>query len=306
MNFELRGATTLGLQPQTQWLWYSNRTNSVITGDEKVGYAISVANPNTASRIDGSAASNSACNLPISESLYDEFLGERWHGFKFLSLADYTRIGPTGDILRTLVFGPNYNTYVEHPASGVVFGLQSGSMQLIARDADAFKVIKETRTRGRAALCFTAHPSEPLIVYGDNYGTFHAHRFEATAFGKAHKIAEKQRNANRAEFFANGTKLAIGGMGYLATLAYDGKKFAPLHELSVPVRDFLCRQDDLFFVNHGMHGFATYRYGSSGFTRLAEGKPAEPIEHLVLSADLKHLAVTHKDMPKVTLFDAMK
>src|SRR5205823_7240448 len=172
--------------------------------------------------LDASTPQRNPCNLPIPAAMLDEFLVEPWHGFRFLKAGEYDHAldqsgNPAGDLLRTLVFGPDYGHYVLHPSSGLVFSLRSGSMTPLRRAGDKFEVIDQTKTRGRAALAFAAHPSESLIAYGDNYGTFHAHSFDQNGFGKATKIVGKERKGSRLEFDRAGKMLMLGGMGYLAT-----------------------------------------------------------------------------------------
>lgn len=302
MTLQPLATVDLNLQPQLQWLWYSNDTRAVITGDEKAAYSVSVANPTDATPIVASSGSKSACNLPISDALKDEFLSQPWHGLRFLDRAAYE--GIDADILRTLVFGPNYNVPMLHPLSGTILGLKSNAVQLLARDGGGFKPIDKTKPRGKAALAFAAHPNEALLVYGDNAGTFTAHRFEPTRFAKATKIADKQRKASQADFIAGGTKLLIGGMGYLATFAYDGKQFFPLHETSAPVRDFLVTgEGQTIVVNQGMHGVSVYHCDETGrLTKQAEVKPPDPVQFAVVSADLKHFAVTHQGVERVSVY----
>ena len=304
MTIEHIGTVMVDLDAQLQWLWYSNASGAVITGDENDAFKVSVANPITVSRLDRAVATKSAFNLPLPDALAREFLQQPWDGLKFLDRAAYA--GVDADILRTLVFGPNYNVPMLHPPSGAIIGFRSNAMELFTREGASLKAIDKTKPRGKAALCFAAHPTEPLLVYGDNFGTFTAHRFEPTKFAKASKVAEKQRNASGVEFLGNGVKLLIGGMGYLATLAYDGKKFSPLHEISVPVRDVIVARDgQTIVVNHGLHGVSVYRYDAGGFTKLAEAKPPEPVQFAVVSNDMKHLAVTHQHVPKVTVYSLL-
>jgi hypothetical protein len=301
MTIQPIGSVMIDLQPQLQWLWYSQASGAVITGDENDAFKVSVANPITVSRLDRGKTTKSAFNLPLPDALADELLQEPWHGLRFLQRASYA--GFDADILRTFVFGPNYNVPMLHPPSEAMIGFRSNAMELFTREAGALKPIDKTKPRGKAALCFAAHPSEALLVYGDNHGTFTAHRFDAGAFGKASKIADKERKASAAEFIDNGTKLLIGGMGYLATFAYDGKKFSPLHELSTSVRDFIVGSDgQTIVVNHGLHGVSIYRYDATGFSKQAEVKPPEPVQFAIVSRDFKHLAVTHQNLPKVTVY----
>lgn len=301
MKIQLLGTIDVSLDPPLQWLWYSNRTNAVITGDKKAAYSVSVEKPTITTRVELGAALKSAFNLPISNALADEFLSQPWHGFRFLDRAAYE--GFDADILRTLVFGPSYNVPMLHKPSGAIIGFKSNAMQLFAREGNTLKPLDKTKPRGKQALCFAGHPSESLIVYGDNYGTFTAHRFTPIEFGKASKIAEKERKASQAEFIDDGKKLLIGGMGYLMAFAYDGKKFSPLHEVSIPVRDFIVASDgQTLIVNQGLHGVSIYREDESGFTKQAEVKPPDPIQFAVVSNDMNYLAVTHNGAARVTIY----
>jgi hypothetical protein len=302
MTIQPLATVDLNLQPQLQWLWYSNATHAVISGDEKDAYSLSTANPTSPNAIEAGGSSKSACNLPIADTLKDEFLSHPCHGLRFLDRAAYD--GIDADILRTLVFGPNYNVPMLHPPSGAILALQSSAMQLLIRAGQAFTPIDRTKPRGKAALAFAAHPAEPLIVYGDNNGTFTAHRFGPTKFGKATKIAEKERKASQIGFIAGGTKLLIGGMGYLATFAYEEKQFSPLHEVSAPVRDFrVADHGQTIVVNQGMHGVSIYRCDETGrLTKQAEVKPPGPVQFVAASADLKHLAATHTGVARVSVY----
>jgi hypothetical protein len=294
MTIQPIGSVMLDLQPQMQWLWYSDASGAVITGDENDAFSVSVTNPIKVMRLTRGTQTR-AGNLPLPDALAKEFLEQPRNGLRFIET--------DGDILRTLVFGPNYNVPMRHTPSGAILGFQSNAMQLFTREGDALKPIDKTKPRGKAALCFAAHPSESLLVYGDNYGTFTAHRFDAGAFGKASKIAEKERKASQVEFIDNGQTLLIGGMGYLATYAYDGNKFSPLHEVSTSVRDFIVASDSqTIVVNQGLHGVSLYRHDASGFSKQADVKPAEPVQFAVASKDLKHLAITHQNLPNVTVY----
>jgi hypothetical protein len=176
-------------------------------------------------------------------------------------------------------------------------------MELYKRSGSEFMSSEKTRTRGRAALAFAAHPSEGLLAYGDNYGTFHAHRFGENGFGKATKIVAKDRKASRVEFAAGGTNLVIGGMGYLAAYSYTAGKFAPMHEVSISVRDFISVNDgELIFVNQGTNGVTVYQHGASGFSQLCTMKPPEPVQKISVSKCQKYLAVTSQDSANVAIY----
>jgi hypothetical protein len=243
--------------------------------------------------------------------VYDELASESWHGFHFLPPSAYAVNADgsalaEGDMLRTLVFGPNYGDYLLHPVTGLVLSLRSGAMELVERSSTAFKSIDKCRTRGSAVLAFAAHPRQPLIVYGDNAGKFHAHQFSSAGFGKAAKIADKQRKASRVEFINAGETLAIGGMGYLATYALSGGKFAPVHEISIPVRDFVCMNDgNRMLVNQGIHGISAYRCDQSGFEKTGAIEPGA-VRELAVSRCGGYLAVMMADLPDVNVYQLME
>ncbi len=317
MEFNLLTTKTpAGLQPQLQWLIYSEELQSFITGDEKNAFRLSLVAPHELIPLAADAAGTGIaaphpCNLPIPRTLYDEFAKSPWHGFQFLDHAAYDRPvddagHPIGDLLRTLIFLPDYGHYVVHPGSGLIFSMRSGSIEMLRRGTDEFIPIAKTRTKGRAALTFGAHPKDGLIVYGDNYGTFHAQRFTAEGFGKASKIATKDRKASQVEFVRNGRVLLIGGMGYLETYSYEAGKFGPLHQLSISVRDFIWVEDlELLWVNQGMHGVSVFRYDANGFDKLAEVKPEGALKQIAVSRDGRYLAATDQTSGKVVLYECV-
>lgn len=314
MEFKLLATTTLPLQQQLEWVWYSERTRSFIVGDERAAFAIPVSAPATSVPVQADVSQNAAgpnahpCNLPIPVALYEEFAQESWHGFRFMDHSAYDAAAdeaghPIGDLLRTLVFGPDYGHYLLHPASGAILGLRAGSIELLKRTPTGCERMDKTRTRGRAALAFCAHPSETLLAYGDNYGAFHAHRLDTAKFGRAAKIADKERKASRVEFVRSGTMLMIGGMGYLATYAYAGGKFTPKHEVSIPVRDFVWLDDERILINQGLHGLSAYRYDDAGgFTKLAAVKPEGTVQQISVSKCRGFLAATDQESPNVRVY----
>ncbi len=306
MQFKLLATTTLSLDPQLHWLWYSTQTNSFITGDNRKAFSLPISNPSAPSSLtsdfpyDERVPSIHPCNLPITTSLYEEFAKQSWHGFQFLKASSPAY---DGDLLRTLTFGPDYGHYLLHPASGLILSFKSGSMELLEQSPTDFKSIDKTRTRGRSALTFAAHPQETLVVYGDNYGNFHAHKFDPTGFGKATKIAAKERNATRAEFLNSGQTLMIGGMGYLSTYTYSAGKFAPLHDISIAVRDFTITGDaNLVLVNQGLHGLTAYRYNQDGFTKLATLGAQGSVNQIAISNCNRYLAVSIKDAAALRVY----
>ncbi|MFT3787760.1 MAG: hypothetical protein QM770_16585 [Tepidisphaeraceae bacterium] len=298
MTMEPLGTVMVDVNHQTQWLLHSPSRGAFITGDENDAFAVTPTTPVKVSRLDRGQKAG-AWNLPLPEPLIDEVLQQPWHGFKFLDRAAYANV--ESDLLRTLVFGPDYGLPVLHPGIGAILSFRSNAMQLLAREGDTLKPIEKTKPRGKQALCFAAHPTEPLVVYGDNFGTFTAHRFEPTAFGKATKVVAKERNASRAEFVDGGTKLLLGGMGYLALFGYEGGKFTPLHEVSVAVRDFLVIDAQTVLVNHGMNGVSLYRY-AGGFTKLADATPGDPAHIVAVAPGGKQFAVTHQGVPKISVY----
>jgi len=314
MHFKLVQQRSLPLEPQTEWLWYSNQSSSFIIGDERAAFAVPISNPSTFAALPSAHATQEShpCNLPIPISLYDEFIQDLWHGFKFLERSAYDHAIDSaghliGDLLRTLVFGPDYQHYLLHPPSGLILSLRSGKIELLQRTGETFKLLDQTKTRGRAALAFAAHPTESTIAYGDNFGTFHAHKFDQTKFGKATKIAAKDRKASRLEFVNAGKTLVIGGMGYLASYSYIAGKFAPLHDSSISVRDFTWLEGgNLILVNQGMHGISAFSYGPAGFTKLAEIKPGGAVQQIAVSKCQKYLAASFQESPDLFIYSIQK
>jgi len=307
MRFDLLANTRLDLQPQLQWLWFSNKLNAFVTGDERSSFSIPLDDPGSPKSLDASWRSG-ACNLPIPDELLDEFLAEPWHGFRLLSRAEYERAvdekgNSVGDMLRTLVFGPDYGTYVLHPASGLILSLHSGQLQLLEQTTAGFKLLDQTRTRGRAALAFAAHPHESLITYGDNHGAVHAHRFEASGFASAKKIADLQRKVSRLEFTNNGQTLLVGGLGYLAAHKCRDGKFAAAAETSISVRDFTwCESERLLLVNQGMHGIAAYGFENDAFVKLGGVQPEFAVQQIAVSDCTRFLATSGQDASKVSIY----
>jgi hypothetical protein len=178
---------------------------------------------------------------------------------------------------------------------------------LLQRTGEPFKSLDQTKPRGRAALAFAAHPTESLIAYGDNAGTFHAHKFDQTKFGKATKIAAKDRKASRLEFINAGQMLVIGGMGYLASYSYTAGKFAPLHEISISVRDFTWLEDqNLILVNQGMHGISAFSHDTTGFTKLAEIKTGAAVQQIAVSKCQNYLAASFQESPDLFIYSIQK
>src|SRR5262245_45610517 len=135
MTFELLVTSTLALKPELQWLWYSDDTASFITGDEHSSYALPTSRAGIVSQL--SPSPSGSRNLPIPDSLYDELAAQPWRGFRFLPRGAGDRL--SGDLLRTLVFVPDYGHPVLHPASGLILALKSGSIELLKRAGDEFK-----------------------------------------------------------------------------------------------------------------------------------------------------------------------
>jgi len=299
MRFTHKTTQHLGLDRALIWIIYSDRTRSFVVGDEKKAFAFPVDQPGAPRPLPAEPATG-LYNLPIPGALYDEFRQQPRHGFQFLDRKHYAA-APDGDLLRTLVFGLNYGHPMLHAGTGAIFALKGGSIELL--DAN-FKSIEKTKTRGRAALAFAAHPIEGVIAYGDNYGAFHAQRFDASGFGKASKIAAKERNASRLEFVRDGSVLIIGGMGYLQTYSYSGGKFAPLHETSMAVRDFLWLKDgQLVLVNQGMHGIIALRYDEKGFSKIGQVMPPGAVQQMAASDDSQYVAASDQDSGVTSVYE---
>ena len=206
-----------------------------------------------------------------------------------------------GDLLRTLVFGPDYGLYVQHHA--VILSLRSGSLEMLERSKEGFRSVDRTRTRGRSALAFAAHPTERLLAYGDNYGEFHVQRYETTGFGRARKIASKERKASRLEFIDSGRTLLIGGLGYLEAYSYDGARFVSKQALSVAVRDFICLPAiGMALINHGLHGISAYRYDGNEFSLVGSVRPGGAVDQLAVSGCGRYAAMTLQESASIQIY----
>ena len=299
MQLKLLGTTSLPIDSKIQWIACLPGQKAFATGDEKKAFLVRPDRPGVAEPITRAPASG-AFNLPLSTELAEDFCARPWRGLRFLSPNEYAvavdlKKQSVGDVLRTLVFLPDYGTYLQHPQSRLILSLKCGSIGLLEKTSGGFKAIDLTRTRGKSTLAFAAHPTETLLTYGDNAGTFHAHPFDQSGFGKASKIAAKERKASQCEFIADGKTLVIGGMGYLSTFTYDGGKFSESHNLPIAVREFAwIEPSNRVFVNQGMHGISTYQYDDKGFTKLADLQAGQPVQQLVASADGKFIAASHE------------
>ncbi len=312
MQFSRLATTSLPLNPQFHWLFFSQSTNALITGDDRQSFSLPLNNPSSpaplqpARPFENQIPPPHPCNLPIPDTLYNDFAATPHHGLQFLDPATYqlplgTKGAPDGDILRTLVFGPDYPTLLLHPATSALFTLRSRAMELFTHSPTNLTSIAKTKPRGKHTLCFAAHPAAPLLIYGDNYGDFHTHPFTPTDFGKPKKLATKQRKASRIEFANDGNLLLLAGMGYLAAFTHANNTFTETHNIELPVRDFLTTPDaSLLLINQGLHGLAAYTYSpTTGFTKRASLET--PFNQLARSPDNKFLALTLQNSPTIQI-----
>ena len=312
-NFKLIATTPIQVSPQLQWIWYSKQSRSFIVGDDRRSFSIAIDMPNAPTALsvgsDTFAGQPHPYNLPLPDALYREFAEEPRRGLRFLEREAYLHAVdakglPAGDLLRTIVFGPDYNQYQLHAPSGSILSLRSRSMALLQREGNGYKEIDRTKPRGSAVLCFAAHPTETLLAYGDNNGDFHAHRFAADGFGKATKIASRERKASRLEFIGGGEMLIVGGMGYLSSYQYESGKFTLAADVSISVRDFTCINDgELIFVNQGMHGISVYRCEASCLIKLGAVPTSEAVFQIAVTPDGRYLAATTQDAAILKVYE---
>lgn len=308
MQMKFIGAADLPCDRQLIWAYYSEKMQSFICGDDKRAFSIALSRPSAPVEVTAAFSESHPCNLPIPSEMYEEFAERPWHGLKFLNRAAYdcaidARGQSVGDLLRTLVFGPDYGHYVLHPPSGLIFSLRSGSIEMLRQESGGFVSVARTKTRGKAALAFAGHPELNVLAYGDNFGTFHLQRFDMTGFGKASKIVALDRKASRLEWIEGGRILAIGGMGYLETYSFDSDKFSLINKVESPVRDFVwVAEKQLVMVNQGMHGIAAYRYDSNGFAKIASVQ-AGCVQQIAVAAGATHVLATDQESSRVSIFE---
>lgn len=294
MEITPAGSWELPLDPRTEWLWYAPTQARFIALDERRAFALATggAPPEAVAPPEGGASG--VCNLPLPSDLYAECAEVGWRGFRFLTQEQYAR-AEDGDLLRTLVFNPDYGTYLQHPATGAILSLRGGSIALMHDTVAAFENVAKTKTRGRAALAFAAHPTESLIAYGDNNGDFHLHEFGADGFGKARKLAGKGRKASALEFLDGGETLLLGGLGYLSVYGREGNTYALRHEVTPAVRTFAwVEMARTVVVNQGMHGLSLYRLEGGRLEPCGSYKPAQPIDVMAAAIDLGSVAVLER------------
>jgi hypothetical protein len=294
MKFKLVSSGFLPLDPQTHWVWFSSGSRAFIVGDEHLSFAVAETSAVQHAvqllpeRVEGT---RHGTNLPLPESLLDEYLSKSWHGFQWLDriASAHARDSsglPEGDLLRTIVFGPDYGQYVMLPSNRAVVSMRSGSLGLHQYTANAFSHLEKVKTRGRAVLAFAAHPHEPFIVYGDNYGDFFSHQVGTEEFGKTAKIAGHERKASQVDFIDDGNTLILGGMGYLAVYKYAAGMFVLSHEHASAVRAFSWLEwKRLLVVNNGMHGVSVLALTDAGFSLVSELETDGTVHALATSAD---------------------
>jgi hypothetical protein len=311
MKFTFLFSGKLPLNPNTHWIWFSARSNAFVVGDEHLSFRlpppgnVHQAEQLIPERVEGAPHGS---NLPLPERLMDEFLSESWHGFRWLDRPAYASALDSsgvrvGDLLRTIVFGPDYGQYVQLPSNNAIIALQSGSLRLLQRSDHAFVELDHAKTRGRAVLAYAAHPGDPFIVYGDNSGDFFSHHVGTSEFGKTSRIAGHGRKASQVDFIDDGKTLVIGGMGYLATYSYENGKFSVVHEESSAVRSFCWLKHSRFMVvNKGIHGVSVLRLSESGFSQVADLPTEGAVHALAPSADGAHLGLIFQNSEIVSVY----
>jgi hypothetical protein len=307
MNLTLISSATLEVIPLM--LWYSSHVRGFVAGDERVACVLLPEEFRTPTSLISSRKYDPEfpCVLPLPQELQAEFAEMPWHGLHFLSAAEYDHAVDdkgrrTGDLLRTLHYGPDYGLYVRHRASGLILSLKSGSLNLLRQSESGFEQIDSARTKGRKALCFAGHPSAPQLAYGDNYGLFHLHEFSEDGFGRAVKVVDKERKASRVQFIDGGTEMLLGGMGYLSRYRSFGKKWELQAEVGVAVRDFCWLPSQKWiFVNHGIHGLSLYVVDESGLKSVGTFKTEAPIDKIAVSPSGELVAVALQQSGQIDL-----
>lgn len=310
MSLTLAQTATLDFVPRM--LWYSERSEGFVAGDERTACLSPVVDFATPAKLAPALPYDPAFpyRLPLPEELQNEFAAMPWHGFEFLSPSEYDRAVDeagrrVGSLTLTLGFGPDYGLYVRHRPSGLILSLRAGSLELLRRTDAGFEAVDSTRTRGRAALCFAAHPKAPRIAYGDNYGNFHLHDFSDAGFGKASKLDAKLRKASEVEFIDDGEALLVGGMGYLSLYRSAGRKWSLQCETTAAVRSFLwIRSSRLVIVNQGMHGISRYAIGEAGFEKVDSISNLPPIDRIAASPSGDLVAASLLQSGQVALISA--
>lgn len=290
----------LPLNSTTHWIRYAPLAGVFVVGDAQAAWTVSP---------DGSMPVPITCGahpltLPLSDALRSDVLSLGWNGFRFPSmttLVDATTHEPVvGDLLRHFVFLPDYGQLVEHPATGAWLALRCGRIARVAPDG-SFTLPAETRTRGKGALTFAAHPTEPLLFYGDSAGDFVQHALTADGFGKAVTLAKLERKASACLVRANGSRVLLGGMGYLQQVPVGAKPGVHCGQYATTVRSLHAVDDRRVLVNAGMQGLAMVSCTDESLAVEARADLEAPVHQMAVTPDQRTVAVVHQGSGTVTL-----
>ncbi len=291
---------SLSLSSATHWIRYAPQAGVFVVGDAQAAWTVS---PDGSSPVPV-ARGEHPLTLPIPEVLLADVLSLGWNAFRLPSmhtLIDATAHEPvSGDLLRHFVFLPDYGQLVEHPATGSWLALRCGRVARISPDGP-FTVQAETRTRGKGALTFAAHPSEPLLFYGDNAGDFTQHALTPDGFGKATTLAKLERKASACLVRANGSRVLLGGMGYLQQVPVGAKAGANCGQCATTVRSLHAVDDRRVLVNAGMQGLAMVSCTDESLKVEARADLEAPVHQMAVTTDQRTIAVLHQGSGAVTL-----
>jgi hypothetical protein len=152
-------------------------------------------------------------------------------------------------------------------------------------------------------FAFGAHPTEPLIVYGDNYGTFYAQWFSHEGFGRTKKIVDKIQSGNSVCFINEGRTLLLGGSGYVQLYKYEDGKFLLEQEMSTAVRHLVwIESKQVLAINQGMHGVALYQLSDGKLTTLERVPTELAVQHLAFSNTFKEMAVLFQEQTQLSIY----
>lgn len=289
----------LPLNSTTHWIRYAPQINAFVVGDANKAWIVA---PDGRLPVAVSPDSH-GLTLPVSDELLGDLLHDGWNGFRFPpldALRDAKRHDAiAGDLLRHLAILPDYGQLVEHPFTGAWLALRSGRMTRVARES--LSVLAEVRTRGKPVLTFAAHPTLPLVFYGDNAGAFAMHALTDDGFARAATIAKLERKASHILVRANGTHLLLGGMGYLTQVVIGGKAARQAGSCMVTVRSLHALDADHVLVNAGLQGLALVRCADASLDVQWRADVGEPVHQLAVARDQCTIAMVHQGSGTVTL-----
>jgi hypothetical protein len=151
------------------------------------------------------------------------------------------------------------------------------------------------------AISFAAHPTEPILYYGTNYGHLVSVPVPGDGFGRQGKLVQLERLVGSIRVNSVGNRLYIGGLGQMMIIGFKHGKPEVLHDAEIA-----CGGPELFcgrwlLVNQGLHAFKIFDVSDDRLREEASAHLPFPIDLLVASPDGSHLLAIDKPPEHMSL-----